>query len=269
MKFGILGCGPSGLLAAHAVTRAGFEPVIFSVKQPSRQYGAQWLHSPIPGITPEQPEGEVVYRLKGTRSGYSRKVYGAESAESSFGQFVMDGEPQEVWDLRSAYKKLWCLYGDRVFNAYMTPKFLGEIVEGGLADYWITTVPLKTICAAVGIHEFASQPVWVAPRLPSGANGDGDENFVTYNGFDDGDYYRASSVFGHNTTEYPFLFGRNPPDVPGVWLVDKPLGTSCTCWLGVERMGRYGAWRKGVLTHHVYSDAVDYVFEKTGVAADG
>lgn len=270
-KFGILGCGPSGLLAAHAVARAGFVPLIFSVKQPSRQYGAQWLHSSIPGITPDLPEGEVTYLLNGTKAAYSTKVYGASQAESSFGEFEGDGETQEIWDLRKAYKKLWDLYEPHIFNAYITPRFLGSLIEDGVADYWITSMPLRNICMAVGIHEFHSAPVWVAPRLPAGLNPEPMEgmDFVLYNGYDDGDYYRASRVFGHSTSEYPFRFGSNPPDVPGLWLVDKPISTTCTCWLAIERLGRFGQWQKGVLTSHVYQQAVEYVFEKTGVMNDG
>lgn len=265
LKFGILGSGPSGLLAAHAVALAGFRPTILSIKQPSRQYGAQWLHAPIPGVTPQAPEGEVTYHLEGTADGYAKKVYGVPSLRSSFGQFEYDGEAQEVWDLRSAYKRLWTMYENDIYNAMIDSTVLNGLMKEDLCDYWISTLPLKSICGAVGLHGFLSQPVWVSPRASEGRP---EENYVVYNGFDDGSWYRTSRVFGHGSTEYPFKMGRSIPKATGLWCVEKPLATECNCFPDVVKLGRFGQWKKGVLTHHVFQSALDYVFDVTGVQVE-
>jgi hypothetical protein len=46
------------------------------------------------------------------------------------------------------------------------------------------------------------------------------------------------------------------PSFVHTWRVRKPLETDCTCWPKVVRAGRFGQWRKGVLTHHAYEMAM-------------
>jgi len=47
----ILGCGPAGLFAAQAAAEMGCSAVIISKLRRSEMYGAQYLHSEIPGLT--------------------------------------------------------------------------------------------------------------------------------------------------------------------------------------------------------------------------
>jgi len=37
--------------------------------------------------------------------------------------------------------------------------------------------------------------------------------------------------------------------------VEKPIRTSCRCFPDVHRMGRYGKWKKGVLSHEAWEEA--------------
>jgi hypothetical protein len=78
------------------------------------------------------------------------------------------------------------------------------------------------------------------------------EDTVLCNGSRDVGYYRAARVFGHSSVEWP---GARPkPPLSGVVIFSKPLTTSCTCWEGeILRVGRYGTWTKGVLSHQAYS----------------
>lgn len=271
LSIGILGCGPSGLLAAHAANQLGFTPTILSIKQPSRQYGAQWLHAPIHGVTNRSPDGEVKYHLRGSSLVYGRKVYGAQKVSSSFGQFVGDGEVQEAWDLRNAYKKLWRMYEGQISNYVFDPGSMKILIGSQMFDYCISTIPASEICyMRESIHSFKYQPAWVTPRSPAPVPGqprlpDGDEDFVVYNGEDTEPWYRTSSVFGHTTTEYPYVDFEEAPDVPGAFLIKKPLETDCNCWRdSVLKAGRYGQWKKGVLTHHVYEESLEYLQNKTG-----
>ena len=81
------------------------------------------------------------------------------------------------------------------------------------------------------------------------------EGVVECNGTRDVGWYRKATVFGHTTVEWPI---RRKPPVKGVVTVRKPLSTNCDCWLNdripVLRVGRYGKWQKGYLTHHVVAD---------------
>ena len=59
MIVAILGCGPTGLVAAHACAMKHIPFVIFSKKRKSFLFGSQYLHEPIPGVI-EEHEGEPV-----------------------------------------------------------------------------------------------------------------------------------------------------------------------------------------------------------------
>src|SRR4051812_39938970 len=75
-EIAILGCGPAGIISAHAVRQSGHKPVILSSKQKSRIPGSQYLHQAIPDLTAVYPENTVQYVRMGTAEGYAYKVYG-------------------------------------------------------------------------------------------------------------------------------------------------------------------------------------------------
>src|SRR6185312_1984242 len=141
----ILGCGPSGLVAAQAAQDAGFEVVIFSKKRPSHLWGCQYLHAPIPGITPLEPV-KVEYRLDGKPNDYRLKVYGAEwRGDVSPEEF--EGN-HEAWDLRTTYARLWDRWESRVVdvvftNGNMAADVMPDLLRTGPV---FSTLPRPILC---------------------------------------------------------------------------------------------------------------------------
>src|SRR5262245_4664497 len=108
MKVAIFGCGPSGLIAAHAAATLGHDVAIFSRKKFSKTFGAMYLHEPIHRVSPRDPEMEIRIIKFGSRQGYAANVYGDPNAEVSWDKFHNGSSPG--WDLAEAYRKLWALY---------------------------------------------------------------------------------------------------------------------------------------------------------------
>lgn len=250
MKTLVLGCGPSGLLAAHAAAQLGSDVLVFSKPRKSDLFGCQYLHAPIPGLTPV--EGTLVdYLLKGTDESYRAKVYGPNyrgsvSPEDLVGKHF-------AWDIRSAYDTLWEMYG-----SYVQPIDFGElnlldqVVDKFEPDLILSSIPAPLLCKMPEAHAFHSEDVWAlgdAPERGQKVPYSIPENTVICDGTRDRAWYRASKVFGYGTLEWPY--DRKPP-IPGVALVQKPLANTCDCRSEIVRLGRYGKWEKGVLSHEAY-----------------
>jgi hypothetical protein len=122
-------------------------------------------------------------------------------------------------------------------------------------DLVISTVPAPALCEMN--HRFQNAQVF--------ALGDGpgirsvpikvQENSIVCSGNPDISWYRTSNIFGHNTIEWPAK-GRKKPPIEGVVRVNKPISTNCHCFSEIVRIGRYGAWKKGVLVHDAYYEAL-------------
>ena len=257
LKVAILGCGPTGLFAAHAFATLGYSDVtVFSRKRRSEMFGAQYLHQPIPSLT--EGEGQSVsYRLRGTPEQYARKVYGSGMDPSRTSPVILHQDHQ-AWDIRSAYYRAWDLYASRIVNVKIDPSGMTDFIRQ--FDFVVSTVPATELCNQTcgDIHRFQTQKVW--------AVGDAPERgifcpitvppwTVECNGEETPRWYRASNVFGYKTAEWP---GEKAPPVESIAAIEKPIGTNCDCWLGKNfmRAGRYGTWTKGVLSHQVYYDIV-------------
>jgi hypothetical protein len=255
-KVAVLGCGPTGLVAAHAAVVAGAEVTIYSKRGKSHMFGAQYLHEPIPFIEAGDPV-TLDYQLRGTLDGYRDKVYGPGS-DVQVSPEDYAGEHQ-AHDIRRTYDKLWDLYSDQVEESNITPGWLAGVLPDNF-DHVINTIPLPQLC--VKGHSFTGQNVWVM--------GDSDRqvvpvlvaaNTVVCNGEPEPSWYRASNIFGFKTVEWP-SHGRKPP-LP-VAQVTKPLDNTCTCWPKITRLGRFGMWRKGILVHHGFQMALDLVIGNLG-----
>lgn len=262
----VLGAGPAGLLATHAAVTKGYDVKVFSKPDlagsvaKSDLYGCQYLHESIPGITYTIDGRPVDYILQGSVEGYRRKVYG----DNWQGSVSPDEYGPEInhhaWNLRHAYDMLWDMYSKLTIPTTLNPVNVGNLYEDDRA-YVLNTLPAPALCRDMESHKFPSQQIWAmgsgnplhaqlralpytAPDMTVQCNGDRDTG-----------WYRAATVFGYSTIEWPE--GRKPP-ISGVVPVSKPLSTDCTCWQGERgfRLGRFGKWQKGVLVHTAYFETL-------------
>lgn len=256
IRVAVLGCGPAGLFAAHAAVMAEAEVTIFSKARKSFMRGAQYLHRPIPGLSGDP--FEVTYELWGTVDGYRTKVYGDMGDVLVSPETLVGVAP--AWDIREAYDKAWELYGHLVVDVDFAS---GEAwIDNMVKEYdlVVSTIPAPVLCSNPD-HKFYSQKVWVTEGLKRpmemgfqvAGTGVMRDNLVVCSGDPDDWWYRQSRIHGWENTEFP----HNQRPAGGehkVHEVEKPLRHTCTCHPEVVRMGRYGAWRKGVLSHEAFED---------------
>lgn len=250
----ILGCGPAGLFAAHALVQRGWEVQIFSNKRRSEMFGAQYLHRAIPGLSDATQGRHLQYILEGTPDGYREKVYGRRSGIRVSPEELADNHL--AWDIRAAYNLAWELYSERIEN---TPGLDAEDAQMMVfSEHWtevISTIPAQALCFNPE-HTFDSQTVWAigdAPERGIFCPVTEAKSFqVVCNGTRDTGWYRNANVFGYRTAEWA---GERKPPIEGIAAVEKPLSTNCDCLPEVVRLGRYGEWRKGVLSHEAYEKA--------------
>src|SRR5690242_5258292 len=126
VKVLILGCGPAGLIAAHAAYNRGVDFVVVSKARKSFMNGAQYLHAPIPGVSIKDPF-EINYELSGDVAGYRDKVYGPDSKVEVSPQSLLGRHM--AWDIREAYDSLWGLYGSDVQDVTISPRVLSKLMD--------------------------------------------------------------------------------------------------------------------------------------------
>lgn len=250
MRVAILGCGPSGLIAAAGVESAGHEPVIFSRHRKSELFGAQYLHAPIPGIPAEQVD--IDYRLVGSAENYRRKVYGDRDIEVS-PEYL--SHPHKGWDIRATYDALWERFNGCIRDTFLNPFSTADISRK--YDVVLSTVPRPILCDN-GAHGFTSKAVRAMGDAPERGQAvpfsHCPPNTILCNGDLRVPYYRISNIFGFRTVEWPL--SSPPADGLGARVV-KPIQHNCDCWDGanVQFLGRYGKWQKGVLSHNSFVEA--------------
>lgn len=256
VKVIILGCGPAGLMAAWGVTVASkhmdreVDLEIISRRVKSDLYGCQYLHAPLQ-YGPELERTWVSYRLRGTADGYRDKVYGpgywgSVSPEDLAGDHM-------AWNIRQAYDWLWKRYQSIIIDGEVGPRTIWSLDPNALV---INSIPRDALCHQG--HAFNSTAIIAAGDAPElgidiGKHFQCDENSVTCNGEESPSWYRISRVFGHTTVEWPGVLGTVP--VTSAATVRKPVNTDCNCHPGLLHVGRYGKWKKGVLSHEAYRDA--------------
>lgn len=243
MKITVLGCGPAGLLVAHAAAQSGHETTILSRKVRSKIGGAQYLHTNIPDLTTKEPDGHAHFEYRGTDQGYAQKVYGDPQAVTSWGGF-MGNVP--IWNMRRAYDELWDRYEGLIKDSDLDPIVLETLQEsGGLT---LSTIPRTELCVNSD-HSFTRQEVliWYGRKYT------GDRDQVIYSGHPDTPWYRFSNLFGWESIEWP---ARIEVDAPDLIRVKKPISTDCDCLPEIQKLGRYGRWEKKVLSHDAYWEAL-------------
>lgn len=247
----IIGCGPAGLLAAHAVVRAGHHPTIYSREpNPSPNARGVFLHRAIPEVTFEDEADTISLIAVGSPRTYAEKVYGSEDHPTSWDKYANRGV--RGWPLEPTYARLWGLYRHLVVQREIN----AEDAEGLELERRLTinTAPAYVLCrnrpplqgrsSSWGFHQFPSRTVYVRPEAPSGLP----DNTMMYNGRPEDPWYRASNLFGSGFTEY----GRPQPQCgEGI----KVQATDCDCNPLIHRAGRWGTWKPGVLLHHAFETA--------------
>lgn len=274
MRFGrkklvtVLGAGPAGLLAAFAAQEMGHDVRVLTAPVPgeplhpqkSALHGCQYLHAYIPGLGLGAEGHPVRYELVGTVDEYRRKVYGQHWNGSVSPDEYGPERDHLAWDLRKAYDRLWEVFAPSLTALVVTPEIARQFARS--AETVLCTIPAPEVCLRPEEHKFLTQDVWAIGTRSDVCGLDkasmpyrAPDMTVTCNGNDAPRWYRAATVFGQSTLEWPA--GTKPP-ILGVVSVQKPLNTDCDChttsgrW---HRLGRYGQWRKGVLAHQAYEEA--------------
>ena len=245
MKVLVLGCGPAGLMAAYAAALGDHDVIIMSKPRKSFMKGAQYLHQPIP--LPNWVKDEtfkVTYDLLGTVDQYRLKVYGPKFDGTVSPEDLTSSH--DAWDIRTAYDYLWNIFGRYVMDTdFDRPSVVASVCQQTRPDVVISTIPAKLLC--YGQHTFAHTNIWSTdkPMIPL------EDNWVVCNGQDAPAWYRAARIQGHDTVEWP---QHVKPPIPSdhLWDVIKPTRNNCTCFPEIHRMGRYGLWTKGVLSHEAF-----------------
>lgn len=254
----VLGCGPAGLFAAHAAASQGHSVTIISKLRRSEMYGAQYLHSEIPGLTDGSTPFKVEYRLEGSLDEYLTKVYGEIIPDRS--AITVEGlvGVYDAWDIRYAYHSAFHQFMGDIQNHNISADTIYDILTSHRPDLLISTIPAPVLCTQRTRHAFDVRSIYAvgdAPERGTFAPRLGIEpNVIQYNGTRDTGWYRASSIGGYHAVEWP---GRRKPPIEHVVQVDKPVGTNCDCWLNAKktkviRLGRYGAWDRKGHTHQAY-----------------
>lgn len=264
MRVAVLGCGPAGLVAAHAATMAGCDVTVYSRKRKSEMFGAQYLHAPIPGMTDNAPV-LVQVELIGTHEQYRDKVYGDNAAEVNSVSTEDLPHPHDAWNIRHTYDNLWTAYHDIIRDYDVGSSLVSGLVDG--YDLVLSTIPAPALCHAGSGHQFLEQAIWALGDAPERGKFVKDmvdsarmvpKNIIVCNGLPEPAWYRTANVFGHTTVEWPQITAPslNMFVQAEASLVGKPISTDCDCHPEITRLGRYGQWRKGVLVHHVYDEAM-------------
>jgi hypothetical protein len=263
---GILGCGPSGLLAAHACAMRGVEFVIFSKAMKSRLGGAQFSHIPIPGIHEyDDPDVKLTYKVTGDAATYQEKVYGGTNVPFVSFDNVTDGQVVPAWNLRYMNDRLWEMYSAKIVNVEVDYTFALGLTKA--FDIVFSAIPTWALCQGIDagvMHAFREQTVRIYneaidPSLP--------DNMIWYNGDRENSWYRMSRLFGVGSTEWGSHSAK--PPLPNIVTVNKPIWTNCDCLqkdLGggvpaVVRIGRFGTYEKGKLTMHAYQTVIDTMLQ--------
>lgn len=260
MQIAILGCGPTGLVAAHAAYQAGHDPAVFSKKRKSFIHGAQYLHAPIEGINPIGSPMKIRYVMQGEPEGYLKKVYGSKW-DGSISDDLRDQE-HLAWDIRAAYSWLWMHYSPYIFDQEFSADTFGNFYDDLIRcfDLVINTIPRSALCVAG--HFFKSTSIWAlgdAPEHGQFVPMDCNLGDVIYNGLSEPSWYRLSNIFGYKTVEWP---NHGKPPVEGVSKVEKPISHNCDCWPELRHTGRFGAWNKHKMVHNSYDDVKEMIMLK-------
>lgn len=263
-RVAVLGCGPTGIFAAHAAINMGFDVQLFSRRRRSEMYGSQYLHAPIPGLT-KSPARKIKHILIGKPEDYAPKVYGEDHNEPVHSWLTTD---EMAWDIREAYYSGFFKYRDlitdvenisgRTFGSNY-PQPHKEVYEAFTDPHCllISTIPAHMLCVKMS-HNFRSRNILAAGEaFERGVFLDDynvEKDTVTHNSEKSPSWYRAANIFEHKTIEWP---AGTKVFTPHATVIQKVLGTDCDCWEGaIMKVGRQGSWTRHALAHHAYQQTL-------------
>jgi hypothetical protein len=233
-------------MAAYAAEAASFTDIhIFSRKEKSVIHGAQYLHKPIPGLSPRY--APVEYRKHGSADGYAKKVYGDPMHPTSWAKF--ETGIHDAWSMQDAYNELWAIFEDRIIDCDVTPLILRYFERSGI-DLLISSIPAPILCEK-NEHIFESAPMYV---VTDEMLSDDESNVVVYNGDPEYPWYRSSRLWRHEYLEFGSEGART---MPSNWVRvqgHKPVSHTCNCHPEWMRVGRFGKWQPGVLAHSAFQE---------------
>jgi len=257
MKVAVLGAGPSGMMAAHAVSQCGYYVDIFD-KDPSssrRNSGVYFLHADCdlmldPVLIKQSVIGHHGKKIDEISKLYGLKVYGKEISKPSIVS-VISKSTMTGFNSEHAITRLWDFYGKQVKEGEISN--LGQVK--GLFDTYdkiISTIPAWVLYPD---QKFESVETWIkVGKAPE------NEAFMFYNINPYCDWYRCSAMFGVFTQEYGY--GKHFEKKEGYEYkkVIKVIGDGITSEIkDLFLVGRYGAWNKKTLTHDVYYRTLEWL----------
>lgn len=242
MKVAIIGCGPSGLAAAHAAAGLADTVDVYAPKRQTPQRGPIMLHRPIPGINNEQPDGYVrQIVIGGDILSYRYRLYGDINIAIN-GDVLEDGF--HTWRVPTAYDIMWAKYSHLIKDGALDADEADDLV--GKYDLVVNTAPMPNLCRMPGWHEFRSIDVSIVLQS---SYPDQPANTVIYNAYEHIPWVRSSRIFEAEVTEYM-------PDIApeGALTIHKPMSTDCTCHPRIFRTGRMGKWHNETWIDTAYYD---------------
>ena len=239
MRVAVLGCGPSGLAAAHAAVGLEAEVTIFAPKHQTPQNGPLLIQRPIPGINNDHPDGTIhQVVIGGSILDYRYKLYGDVNIGIN-GDILQPS--YHAWHHRETYTRLWALYSDLILDVSVEPESLASMHND--FDLVVSTANAKALCRRN--HHFEYKAVQVTPLAEYPEQ---PANTIIFNAGDEFGWVRSSRIFGAEVTEWELHAkpGRRSR------IIMKPISTNCDCYPHVLRTGRFGAWQNEVWVDTAY-----------------
>lgn len=257
-RVAVLGCGPAGLLAAHAVRMAGCHPVIIGRKVKSRPGGAQFIDRPVSGLKTPLEKFYVRMMLEGEGDNYTRRLYEGHDipVRSSWHNYV-GKETVEAWGMTELYDQLWDDFSDEIIDLELYFEDLVSIDEE--YENVVSTIP-RWLLDPAGKPDpklFPARKIWIVPDDPIASILS--ENTVCYNGTPLGanpatsHIYRFSNIRGQRFAESTQPVENGIPIVKPIAFCGEDVFPQ---WL---KVGRYGAWSKMQLASHAYYHTMNWL----------
>lgn len=266
MKVAILGGGPSGLMAAWAAIQWGCDVTVFDRNPETisigQTHGVFALWDDCDLFLSQKREvrigiiGGINLSKEDTEYQYAEKVYGDNYMEHSVSiSKYMDRPYRTCYNHAEAYQQIIDIIGrDRIRQGDVGARGEGSTF---LADYDVafSTIPLDALLKMDLPHTYSYIYHGTAPDADS---------FMIYNVSLYVPWSRCSAIFGYFSMEYPERPNTDKTYVRVKKVMPAEHNTNMTLHgCPILLTGRYGAWKKDMLTEDVYYDVLGQLREQT------